>query len=136
MSAVSDSSHACCVTQQACLVCHTADMSALSHNYVLNGYNAEVFSKQSDLVLETEKTSLVTIKLKAMYSHFARFQERELYTYRHIYVSYYVLCLKSSKNTVHGVYSSLDSDECCVSKQNRFVFGTLQHYSLEWCSRT
>ena len=29
-SAVSHSSHVCCVTQQTCLLCHTADMSAVS----------------------------------------------------------------------------------------------------------
>ena len=32
MSAVSHSRHVCCVTQQTCLLCHTADMSAVSHS--------------------------------------------------------------------------------------------------------
>ena len=32
MSAVSHGRHACCVTQQTRLLCHTADMSAVSHS--------------------------------------------------------------------------------------------------------
>ena len=32
MSAVAHSTHVCCVTQQKCLMCHTADMSAFAHS--------------------------------------------------------------------------------------------------------
>ena len=43
MSAVSHSRHVCCVAQQTCLLCHTADMSAVSRLLICGSCDISAF---------------------------------------------------------------------------------------------